>query len=297
MSIAIQWGNVPDADGNFPDKTGFIYLHAVHAYVQNNNGKTSSHPISTGSKITDHFTKENKVFNIHGVISGVDVQTGRVGITDENGAYPQNISREGLSAVSINNTSNTSDFLPDSIGQFFSPAKPQISMHSGNPYAYRNIKKDLESLFIDGQLQLVTLYEYENNKLSTKPVPNLVLTNLVIKEDTDSGEGLHLQITLEEVTFISSERTAIPTAVNDRFKKQMALNKKLNYGTASQIKEAADNKDPTMDLEECGKNSSDISQTVSCKVTFPSGNVKAYTPAEWIAYVSDTKAPIPPVEK
>ena len=88
MSIALQWGYIPDSEGNLPDNSGFIYLHAVTAYVHTSKGQTSSHPISTGSRITDHFTTENKIISITGVISGVDIQTGRAGLKDAEGNVP-----------------------------------------------------------------------------------------------------------------------------------------------------------------------------------------------------------------
>ncbi len=61
MSIAIEWGY----DKNIPSTTkGFIYFDAVTAYNRSNSGAVSSHPISSGSLISDHFTKNNKSITI-----------------------------------------------------------------------------------------------------------------------------------------------------------------------------------------------------------------------------------------
>lgn len=238
MSIAIQWGYYSTSNNDTEPLTqGFVYMDIVTAYAQTNSGKTSSHPISSGGKISDHFTKENKVISFSAIISGVDISTGLSGIVDENSNTPSNISLETVNAVSIKSSDKSLvDFLPDSIGQFFSPQKPVVTLQEASVHTYKGVKDLLESLFIDGNIQLVTLYEYEDNKLFNAPIQNLVLTNLTFKEDAESGDGLFIDFTLEQVTFVKTKKSAIPQDVKDKYKKQVALEQRITGGTTSVTK-------------------------------------------------------------
>jgi len=238
MSIAIQWGYYStSSDNTEPLTQGFVYMDVVTAYSQSNSGKTSSHPISSGGKITDHFTKENKVINFSAIISGVDISTGLSGIVDENTNTPSNISLQTINPVSIKSSDKSLvEFLPDSIGQFFSPQKPVVTLQEASKNTYKGVKDLLESLFIDGNVQLVTLYEYENNKLFNTPIKDLVLTNLTFKEDADSGDGLFMDFTLEQVTFVKTKKSSIPKDVVDKYKKQVALEQRITGGTTSTVK-------------------------------------------------------------
>lgn len=220
MSLMISWG---DGTGDI-DTSGRIYLDAVVAYTQNHSGKVTSHPIADGGLVSDHFIRDNKKFNITAVITAVDVSTTNFLIEDPEGNIPFN---GGIapSEVSVNSTDQSilQRLIPSSIGQFFSDTKPTVVVDSARPDQLEQIRSILINLMsgvlfnektsqFDPNIQIVTLYEFDGIMLR-KPVYNLVMTNMVFREDQNTGYGLYCNFTFEQVTFALLKKTTIPKDV------------------------------------------------------------------------------------
>ena len=227
MSLMISWG---DGTGDI-DTSGRIFLDAVTAYTQNHNGKVSSHPIDGGGLVSDHFLKENSKFNITAVITAVDISTDNFLIQDPEGNFPVN-TRVAPSSVSIESTDNSvlSRLIPSSIGQFFSDTKPTIVVDGKREDQLEQIRGLLVNLMsgvifndktnqFDPNIQLVTLYEFDGVILR-KPVYNLVMTNMLFREDQNTGYGLYCNFTFEQVTFALLKKTTIPKDVANPIKKK-----------------------------------------------------------------------------
>lgn len=225
MSIAIEWGDSSIQDG------GFIYCDAVQAYTQNYSGQVTKHPIDAGGNVTDHFIKNNPIFTIGAVITGVDISTGTYLIQDLDGNSPYN-SNEAPNAVSVNSTDQSvlKKFIPDSIGQFLSDDQPEVVIDSRRTDLIEQIRQaliDLTSGVIfnektgqfDPSIQLVRLFEYDNTLLR-KVINNLVMTKITFKEDANTGYALYCDITFEQVTFAFLKKTVIPKDVQDSLKKK-----------------------------------------------------------------------------
>lgn len=206
MSIAIQWGYDNTQEGEL----GFVYLDSVQTFKKSFSGTVSKNPIDGGGNISDHFTRDNPIINISAIISGVDISLGLLGIEDENGYSPTNIRNSFPSAQVNSDDKSLVKLLPSSIGQFFTPQKPKISMAAQPVDIIQKVKESLESLFNRNVIQLIKLYEYSGTNLTTKPTINLVLTNFTATEDTTSGTGLNCEFTLEQITFGSYKKTVIP---------------------------------------------------------------------------------------
>lgn len=225
MSIAIQWGYTNANADVLPLTQGFIYFDAVTAFTKQLSGTVSKNPIDGGGNISDHFTRDNPIINISGVISGVDISTKWKRIADENGNTPTNI-KSIVDPVRINSNSNPFvDLIPASLTQLFRPTSPSISLAAQSSETIVAIQEQLESLFEDGKIQLITLYEYLGNTLKRRPLENLVLTNIRFNTTPESGSALFCELTLEQVRFSKIRKAQIPKNVRDSLVAQDLKNK------------------------------------------------------------------------
>lgn len=207
MSLAIKWGyDNPDAISQ-----GFLYFDAITSFSESLTGAVSSHPIDGGGTITDHFTKENPRFTFSGVISGVDISYHARSVVDDIGNTSLN-STDVPEAVKINSSNSALlKFVPDNIGQFFTPTSPSIVLAAQSPETLESIRDNLREGFLDPSP--VQLFLYDLGNLRTKPIDNLIMTSLDFKEDPDSGDALWCDVTLEKVTFTTTEATQIPQGI------------------------------------------------------------------------------------
>lgn len=227
MSLAIQWGDASIQDG------GFIYFDAVTAYTQNYKGQVTKHPVDAGGNITDHYIRDNPVFSVGGVITGVDISEGTFLIRDSKGNAPFN-SNEAPTPVSVRSTDQSvlKKFIPNSIGQFLPDSTPEVIVDSRRSDLLEQIRDALVSLVagevfnqqtgqFDPSVQLINLFEYDGTKLR-KIINRLVITNINFKEGPDTGHGLYCDITFEQVTFAFLKKTDIPKDVQESLKKKAA---------------------------------------------------------------------------
>lgn len=225
MSLALRWGNDNEEGG------GFIYMDSVTAYTQNYSGKVTSHPVDGGANISDHFVKDNNKITISAVITGVDISTGTYLIQDLVGNAPFN-SQEAPTAVSVNSTDQSvlKKFIPDSIGQFLSDSTPEVIVDSRRTDLLEQIRQALVDLTsgvlfnektgqFDPNIQIVRLFEYDKTLLR-KVINNLVMTNLIFKEDPNTGYGLYCDLTFEQITFAFLKKTTIPKDITNSLKKK-----------------------------------------------------------------------------
>jgi hypothetical protein len=207
MSLALKWGGV----GSTAKSSGFIYFDAVTSKSVSYKGSVTSHPLSSGSLISDHFIRDNTVVTFSGIISGVDISYKSINLPQsEDGRFPTNI-RNSVPAVKIEN-----DFKPlyqriPLVGQFFNPTMPKITMAVQPDDIVESVRKQLESLFLDGNVQLVSLYEYENQSLKSSPMTNLVMTSFSFQDDPDMTNVLRCEISLEQVQFSKLKKVTVPS--------------------------------------------------------------------------------------
>lgn len=215
MSIAIQWGYTNANAETLPLTQGFIYFDAVTTFTKQLSGSVSKNPIDGGGNIADHFTRDNPIVNISAIISGVDISSKWKRIQDENGNTPTNI-KQSVEPVRINSNSNPFvDLIPASLSQLFRPTSPTISLAAQSSETIVALQEQLEELFEDGKVQLVTLYEYLGNTLKRRPLENLVLTNIRFNINPESGSALFCELTLEQVRFSRIKKSQIPKSIRD----------------------------------------------------------------------------------
>lgn len=242
MTMGIKWG----ADD--PDNQGLIYFDAITAYSESHSGQVTKHPVDTGGNITDHFIKDNAKFTISAVITGVDISNNSYLITDGQGNSPFNTSI-APTAVSVNSTDNSvlNKFIPGSINQFFSSSSPDVVMDGEKTDLLDQIKFFLVDLMsgvkfnsttnqFDSNVQIVELYQFEGTLL-TDIVFDLVMTNITFDEKPDTGRALYCNISLEQVNFVSLQKTTIPVTVTPVLSKKVAK-KKVQTKCDSTVKDS-----------------------------------------------------------
>ena len=214
MSIALQWGY----SSKVPSKSkGFLYFDAVTSLTEQYSGQVTKNPIDGGGSITDHFTRNNPIITVSAVLSGVDISVKGVDITDNSikGEKPTNDKSQRplrYTPTQVKNPQKNAliGLLPDVVGRFFKPTRPDINMAAQTPDTLRAMKDLLIGLFSDNGVTLVTLYQYDGNNLRKPAISNLVMTGLTFKETPETGDGLFCDFTLEQVSFVSVKKSPLP---------------------------------------------------------------------------------------
>jgi len=227
MTLAISWG-VDDSQDS-----GFIVFDCTSSYSRSRKGQVTKHPISLGSSITDHYLADNQSITLSAVISGSDLSSSTFLIQDLKGNAAFN-SFSPTTEVNVNSTDQSvlKKFIPDSIGQFLSDSAPTITMDTARDDLLEQVRESLENLTsgkkyndktgqFDPNIQLVQLYEYDGTILR-KVINNLVVTNLVFREDANTGYALYFDMTLEQVTFAFLKKATIPKDITNSLKKKAA---------------------------------------------------------------------------
>lgn len=227
MSFGLRWGEDNEEGG------GFVFFDAIVVSTENYSGQVTKHPIANGASISDHFIRANPIFTMSAVITGYDISMNSYLIQDLVGNTPYNVN-PAPNAVTVTSTDNSllNQFIPDSIGQFLSSSTPEVIVDGPRLQTLDTVKDAIVNLmsgvifnekkgkFVPN-IQLVRLFEYEGTLLR-KILNNLVITNMVFREDINSGEGLYCDLTFEQVTFAFLKKTALPQDVVSSLKKKAA---------------------------------------------------------------------------
>ncbi len=219
MSLAIKFGDNQDPN----QLSGFIYFDVVTKFSKQLTGKVTSHPLDAGAKITDHYVSENPKYTIVGVISSADIS----GIPERisvDGESPLNTSFQPEPIVINDSFSGVLNFLPNTTSQFL-PSNPEtVSVDSTQRTDYnRQVNSLIETLMsglvyseqdkkLRNRMTLITLYEFLNEILFAE-ADNLVMTGFTFDEDADSGNGLFVTMQLEQVSFVTLQKTELPKDV------------------------------------------------------------------------------------
>lgn len=223
------------------DEDFFLFFDSVQTYSKSRTGSVSKHPVA-GKTITDHYTKDNPVFSLTGVVSFADLSDSSL-IRDIDNGLPFNAKERPTATEVQQSTEGLRNFLPASISAFFSKQTPTITM-DGEPENYKGFVDDVLTRLMSGEkydqasgktkahIRTVSLYEYEGNIL-TKIHRDLVLTQFNTNEDPNTGDAIIVDLTFEQVSFVKLRTTAIPTDVVSALKGQLAAkSKKGNVNSA-----------------------------------------------------------------
>lgn len=248
MSLAIKFG-----DNNDPNQlSGFIYFDVVTKYSKQLSGKVTSHPLDAGANITDHYISENPKYSIAGVISSADI-SGIPSSIFVDGESPLNVNRQG-SAISVGSSGSGLLSFASNVASSFQSSRPErVTVDSTQRTDYRDqIQTLLETLMtglvyseqdkkLRNRMTLITLYEFYANILGVES-DNLVMTSCSFEEDADTGSGLFVTMNLEQVGFVTLQKTELPKDVASSLSKsaQGTAKKSKADGTEKKVGDSND---------------------------------------------------------
>lgn len=217
MSIAITFGDFEDTSS----LSGAIYFNAVVNYGRRYSGRVTEHPLEAGVKVSDHFISDNPIYTIRGVISSVDLSNiPSMAFPDD---QPVINNQPQPSAVSTNSAGGgLMKFIPASVTQFIPPnLSINVQMDSTPRESSRDeieslLKELMGGLFLDEETG-----KWQNRMTTSKlfmmdgfitspPIEDLVLTSVNVVEDENSGEELTLELTMEQVRFVTLQDAEAP---------------------------------------------------------------------------------------
>lgn len=216
MSLALKIGD------DSSQVKGFVYFDAVTAFNKDITGKVTSHPIETGTNISDHFINDNPKFTIKGIISDVDI-TGTSSLIEVEDGSPIN-SRERPVTPVIKEQEDTYRFLPSAAKQFFERTEVEVEGPDSTPSAIPSVDAIFRQL-MDGvyynqadrrwrnSSTTVVLYEMDGANFVNAHT-DLIITSYSVEETADTGDALTVSMTLEKVRFASLQSTDIPSKVS-----------------------------------------------------------------------------------
>lgn len=253
MTIALKIGN----EGS--QVKGFIYLDAVTMYRQSLTGRVTSFPVASGVNIADHFIPENPRFTIDGVISNVDL-SGISDLVDIDGEKPLNATAKPTTPV-ISGQESTLQFLPTAVKQFFDKTDASVeSIESARADIIPAVQQLLTSLMTGvyyseaerkwkNKMTLSSIYEMNGVNFS-RVIPDLVITNVSVREDPDSGDGLFLSLDMERVRFAEIRTVAIKGGTrSDASKKATPTANKGKVTPETGNKDVKENGEPKVSSE------------------------------------------------
>lgn len=223
MTIALKIG------GEDTQVKAFIYLDAVTMYTKNMSGKVTSHPVDSGVDISDHFISNNQKFQLDGVITAADI-TGISDLVRIGSEKPMN-ARARPSQPVITGPDETLKYLPQGAKQFFQQGTPSVQSTSSNlEVSLPEIEEVLNILMtanyyneVDkrwrNKMVTTVLYEMDGNNF-TNARTDLVITDVSLKEDPDSGDALFISLSLEKVRFVTLNQTQIPSKAKPSVRKK-----------------------------------------------------------------------------
>ena len=204
----------------------FIYLDVVTKYSQTLSSKVSQHPVDGFGVVSDHITKENPKLQISGFLTGADFNFSKPKLTPEDrgfiGISQVVVESDIASAIRVTNENNPTNLLPDISGQFFSDTLPEVqglSEDRGDSYSEKALFLKLESLYINKEV--LSVFEFNDGSVVESFLPDVVITNLTIKESTETGDALAFDLTLEQITFSYLIETRVPVDVAEAQQKQI----------------------------------------------------------------------------
>lgn len=195
-----------------------IWFDAILQFSEKYTGQVSSHPLESGNVISDHTIINNLVMTLSGIISDADFNMTRPTITDAD-ASNWGISNKQFvnntpvnDAVVIKYKPGINEYLPDSIAQFITPAKPVVEVPLYNrPMATLGIKDRLT--LMQRSAETFSLVDFHGDKI-WRVLENCVLTALDFTEVAEAGEAIFPNMTIEQCRFATTAMTKIPKVVN-----------------------------------------------------------------------------------
>lgn len=158
-----------------------ITLSCVTSFDESYTGSVSSHPIESGSTITDHVTSDNDKFKVSGVVSDYDFLNPSKDLATKKEGYDDGYLRSAVTASFANGLLNTYGAIV--------PDKQRAEY----------IKRRL--IDIRKNSLLVTILEYPDSGELVQHI-DCILTSLSFKEDENSGYAVYPEMAFEKINVV-----------------------------------------------------------------------------------------------
>lgn len=177
-----------------------ITLSCVTSFDESYTGSVSSHPIESGSTITDHVTSDNDKFKVSGVVSDYDFLNPSKDLATKKEGYDDGYLRSAVTASFANGLLNTYGAIV--------PDKQRAEY----------IKRRL--IDIRKNSLLVTILEYPDSGELVQHT-DCILTSLSFKEDENSGYAVYPEMAFEHINVVQVKveevsRSKIPLIPNSK---------------------------------------------------------------------------------
>jgi hypothetical protein len=177
--------------------------------------------------VSDHVTQENPKLKITGFLTGADFNLSKPRLTPEErgfiGIDQVVVESDIASAITVTSEDSPTDLLPNIAGQFFTDTLPEIegiSEDRDDSYSEKALFSKLESLYINKEV--LSVFEFDDGSVVESFLPDVVITNLTIKESPETGDALAFDLTLEQLTFSYLIETRVPVDVAEEQQQQVA---------------------------------------------------------------------------
>ncbi|MEE4224810.1 phage baseplate protein [Pseudomonas viridiflava] len=214
-----------------------IYFDAITRIQESYTSSISKHPLSDGSLITDHTTRENPKYSISGVLSDADfnlqrpsnlsslpnqtLNSGEYVGTDFYDVRDKQFTNntQVVYPVQITEKSTINRLLPEVIAQFTKDTIPDAFVTPQDKVkTARGVKSQLVEMWRTAdQFQVVEILA----GTTIGVFGPCVFTNLVFEENTDTGEGIFPEMVFEEVKYATTKSVSV------------TINKGINKGRVS----------------------------------------------------------------
>ena len=168
-----------------------ITLSCVTSFDESYTGSVSSHPIESGSTITDHVTSDNDKFKVSGVVSDYDFLNPSKDLATKKEGYDDGYLRSAVTASFANGLLNTYGAIV--------PDKQRAEY----------IKRRL--IDIRKNSLLVTILEYPDSGELVQHT-DCILTSLSFKEDENTGYAVYPDMSFEKINVVQVKVEEVDTS-------------------------------------------------------------------------------------
>ena len=168
-----------------------ITLSCVTSFDESYTGSVSSHPIESGSTITDHVTSDNDKFKVSGVVSDYDFLNPSKDLATKKEGYDDGYLRSAVTASFANGLLNTYGAIV--------PDKQRAEY----------IKRRL--IDIRKNSLLVTILEYPDSGELVQHT-DCILTSLSFKEDENTGYAVYPDMSFEKINVVQVKVEEVNTS-------------------------------------------------------------------------------------
>lgn len=190
-----------------------IWFDAITQFSERYNGTLTAHPLESGNVVNDHTTIDNIEINLNGIISDADFNLDRPVITDDDGRDWKINNKQFVNnspvetTVSIEYKPGLSQFLPESVSQFITPADPVVIVPDyDRPKFAARIKDELTD--IQRSAENFSLVDFQNGRI-WRVIDNCVLVGLDFTETPDTGDAIFPNMVIKVARYATTKETRI----------------------------------------------------------------------------------------